>query len=616
MSVALGNGDQLYPNGTLITMEFCSDENDDDWNDDGIKDGIIIKYGRFNSGTNNHDCVSSDCCCAKGGRLEWKYMVEFDFDKGEDDCYEPDGCESFIELIPENKIRNYISENCIIKKHFGYLIRRNFIDAENFDVDWDMFCKDFERMPCIANINIARPQGRRCNYFNCPTDGHADSNLSVLFLVMITGCKDRNLIRKLLTKNSSAIYDHFIYPYVEDDVLIRGENFFKDFMRAAPDSFLMIDPVILRLLLKSTEDEKLICFGGEVRVRIDGLDYISEDEYDGLYPVIRFLQRQETSTIMRFLQRQESDENNKAFLIIPQVKVILEESLYVVSKLLGEVYKHGVQHVLLSKGIGSAVSEDVLRFAKIQFESNNTEEIFKSTCFTFSCIDNRYDHCTLLGLMFKSLNEDNRGSFLWYMHMYMKNRSDHDDSILSLVHSVLDDVLPTSTITYSSKNHLSYWTNFWSVFKNDEWKNDDSGSVSGQSKDHQHPLLIAIRNEYQYEVIVDIANKDTTILESFDNHENLPPFALVAARRSYNNSNHANNPGHDDETYTNDLSATYELLRTNPSVIVNITMGTIDNEKNKSPQRVSMNTTNSALHLSRPHKRAKKSIDANEESKL
>ena len=610
MSVDLGNGDQLYPNGTLITMEFCSDENDDDWNDDGIKDGIIIKYGRFNSGTNNHDCDSYDCCCAKGGRLEWKYMVEFDFDKGEDDCYEPDGCESFIELIPENKIRNYISENCIIKKHFGYLIRRNFIDAENFDVDWDMFCKDFERMPCIANINIARPQGRRCNYFNCPTDGHADSNLSVLFLVMITGCKDRNLIRKLLTKNSSAINDHYICGYSEDDEWIQDKNFYADFMDAAPDSFLMIDPAILRLLLKSTENKKLICFGGddhgdddhEIIEMID--DYVSGEEYDGLYPVIRFL------------QRQDSDENNRAFLIIPQVKVILEESLYVVSKLLGEVYKHGVQHVLLSKGIGSAVSEDVLRFAKIQFESNNTEEIFKSTCFTFSCIDNRYDHCTLLGLMFKSLNEDNRGSFLWYMHMYMKNRSDHDDSILSLVHSVLDDVLPTSTITYSSKNHLSYWTNFWSVFKNDEWKNDDSGSVSGQSKDHQHPLLIAIRNEYQYEVIVDIANKDTTILESFDNHENLPPFALVAARRSYNNSNHANNPGHDDETYTNDLSATYELLRTNPSVIVNITMGTIDNEKNKSPQRVSMNTTNSALHLSRPHKRAKKSIDANEESKL
>jgi hypothetical protein len=71
----------------------------------------------------------------------------------------------------------------------------------------------------------------------------------------------------------------------------------------------------------------------------------------------------------------------------------------------------------------------------------------------------------------------------------------------------------------------------------------------------------------------------------------------------------------DDEIYTNDLSITYELLRTNPSVIVNIMMG-IDNEINNSRERVSMNTTNSTLLLSRPHKRAKKSIDANEESKL
>ena len=411
---------------------------------------------------------------------------------------------------------------------------------------------------------------------------------------MITGCKDRNLIRKLLTKNSSAINDHYICGYSEDDEWIQDKNFYADFMDAAPDSFLTIDPAILRLLLKSTENKKLICFGGddhgdddhEIIEMID--DYVSGEEYDGLYPVIRFL------------QRQDSDENNRAFLIIPQVKVILEESLYVVSKLLGEVYKHGLQHVLLSHGIGSAVSEDVLRFAKIQFESKNTKEIFNSTFFVFSTTDNRDDHSnhcrmTLLGLMFKSLNEDNRGGFLWYMNIYMKNRSDHDDSILSLVNSVLDDVLPTST---PSNNYLSYWTNFWSVFKDDEWKIDDNCSVTGQSKDHQHPLLIAIRHEHKYEIIVDIVNKDPTILASFDNHENLPPFALVATRRSYINSNNANNPGHDDEIYTNDLSTTYELLRTNPYVIV------------------SMNTTNSALHLSRPHKRAKKSIDANEESKL
>jgi hypothetical protein len=53
-------------------------------------------------------------------------MVEFDFDKGEDDT---DGCESFIELIPESKIKSFLSENNasrIIKKHFGELIKRGF----------------------------------------------------------------------------------------------------------------------------------------------------------------------------------------------------------------------------------------------------------------------------------------------------------------------------------------------------------------------------------------------------------------------------------------------------------------------------------------------------------
>jgi hypothetical protein len=207
---------------------------------------------------------------------------------------------------------------------------------------------------------------------------------------------------------------------------------------------------------------------------------------------------------------------------------------------LGEVYKHGVQHVLLSNGIGSAVSEGVLRFARIQFESKNTEEIFNSTFFVFSTTDDDFDHCrtTMLGLMFDSLNEDNRDSLFWYMKMYMKNKSEHNNDLsLPLVNSVLDDVLPISKpVSWSygydipSNNAFSYWTNFLSVFKNDEWKNDNNSSVSGQNKDHQHPLLIAIRRlEYQYEIIAD---------------ENLPPFALVAARRSYNNSNHTNCPGY------------------------------------------------------------------------
>jgi len=114
---------------------------------------------------------------------------------------------------------------------------------------------------------------------------------------------------------------------------------------------------------------------------------------------------------------------------------------------LGEVYKHGVQHVLLSNGIGSAVSEDVLRFARIQFESKNTEEISNSTFFVFSTTDDDFDHCrtTMLGLMFDSLNEDNRDSLFWYMKMYMKNKSEHNNDLsLPLVNSVLEDVLPIS----------------------------------------------------------------------------------------------------------------------------------------------------------------------------
>jgi hypothetical protein len=416
----------------------------------GTKEGIIIRYGIFNLTRDWYDCNYYDRPtnssheerrCEKGVRREWQYMVEFDFDNKGEDC-NSNGCESFIELIPESEIKKYLSKNNglgIIKKHFGELIKRNLNDAENFEVDWDIFCKDFERKPCIANINIANEEN--CNYFNISVDEPENSNLNVLFLMAITGCKDNNLIRKLLTKNSNAVNDHNIVSYMGENWMY-GNNFYKYFMIAAPDLFFTIDPVILRLFIRNTKDKKLICLGGDDEYCMDDFD-----EYDGLYPVIRLLQRQEASTIMRFLQKQKSDESKKAFLIIPQVKVILEESLYVVAKLLGEVYKHGVQHVLLSNGIGSAVSEDVLRFARIQFESKNTEEIFNSTFFVFSTTDDDFDHCrtTMLGLMFDSLNEDNRDSFLWYMKMYMKNKSEHNNDLsLPLVNSVLDDVLPIS----------------------------------------------------------------------------------------------------------------------------------------------------------------------------
>jgi hypothetical protein len=120
----------------------------------GTKEGIIIRYGIFNLTRDWYDCNYYDHPtnssheerrCEKGVRREWQYMVEFDFDNKGEDC-NSNGCESFIELIPESEIKKYLSKNNglgIIKKHFGELIKRNLNDAENFEVDWDIFCKDF-----------------------------------------------------------------------------------------------------------------------------------------------------------------------------------------------------------------------------------------------------------------------------------------------------------------------------------------------------------------------------------------------------------------------------------------------------------------------------------------
>jgi hypothetical protein len=694
-----GNGEtaQKYPNGTLITRSFYLGEDGEygccecvEYDEDNAKkDGEIIGYGCFNSYNNYKkdddiwDDDSSNNYCYRGPEIqrEWKYMVQFkpnptparqpsledmffaNRSKNRERIFNENN-EPFIELIPEDSIGDLLSENdksYLIKKHFGDLIENKLRNAKGHEVDWDVFRIDLQRVPDMAGVNICDDR----NYFGFDfnesdvdfafeqSKSEALPCLNVLFLVMITGCHDKMMIKKLLELNSDSINEHCIPAGM--DMWLDNINFYQDYCEClAPDFLDAIDPEILRVLLQHTYSS-LICFG-------------SNAEY-GLYPIIRLLKGKETSTESELSSDPNlvSNEENDNVSIPANVKVILEESDYVSSKLLGESYKYR-RNVLVSRGVNSALAEEVLSFATLQLESKKTNKFFTSSIEittrrsegTRTIIGRK--NTSLMTLMFGSLKNGNQKTFLTYMKMYMKNiESTRDDySFRSLVNCVLDNVLP-------KKNKLQHWNSLWKLFKDNDWSDEIIATDVDRNNDlqhqqQQHPLLTAINHEYRCEIIVDIVKKDPTILESSGqgNPESLPPFALVAATRSQKDSVHPEKRHDckifkrvhskkklmeqaiicckctnsvvsnktdpiDIQDYNNDLDATYELLRMNPSVIGSIMMDG-DMDANDSLKRSSKTTTddgtigekflaeeqedptldrNDTGVPSRPHKRAK-----------
>ncbi|OEU07335.1 hypothetical protein FRACYDRAFT_251140 [Fragilariopsis cylindrus CCMP1102] len=624
------------------------DEYDEYDEDNAKKDGEIIGYGCFNS---NDNYKKDDDWGYREPEIqrEWKYMVQFKPNptirrqrsaipdilgngrNNRDKIYDENN-KPFIELIPEDSIDAFLSENngsYLIKKHYGNLIKNKFTNAKGYDVDWDVFRADLQRVPGIADVNICNDR----HYFGFDfndndvafayedEESEAFPCLNVLFLVMITGCHDKMMIEKLLELNSNSINYHSYPANVNMFGYHRwldSSNFYQDYCECLAPTFLdAIDPVILRLLLQKTRNSALICFGSNNdRVVV---------QY-GLHPIIKLLQGKETSTESESstdLNLVSNDENN-SILIPTNVKVILEESNYALSKLLGEYYKYG-RNVLVSRGVNSALAKKVISFATLHLESKKTNKWFTSTFKINTLPGTNIDpeNTNLMALMFNSLKNDNQKICLQYTKMYMKNiESTHDDySFRSLVNCILDKVL-------LKKNKLQYWNSFWKLFKDNDWSDEIIATdVDQNHHEQQHPLLTAINHEYRYEIIVDIVSKDPTILElsGQGNPESLPPFALVAATRSQKYSVHPEkncdcklfrhvhskkmlmeqalicckctnsfSSGKKDpidiQDYNNDLDATYELLTMNPSVIGCVMMnGDID--ANNSQKRSSKTTT-------------------------
>jgi len=271
------------------------------------------------------------------------------------------------------------------------------------------------------------------------------------------------------------------------------------------------------LLLRKTKNQEGICFGRDE-------EYGSAEEEYGLAPILRFLQRhhRDQASITSY-----SDRSN--ITISPHVKVILEENSYAVSKLLGEEF-YNEKSVLSSivddgEGVGGSVlSSEVLRFA-LECAAKNRETCFFNTLIEWSGgEDHDYFTGSLMDVMFDYIG-DNCYRFREYMAVYM-NEQNFDS--LALVNCVLD-VLP-------KKNRMYQWKSFWKYFQYDEWGEEDTVTVSSR-----HPVFTAIRIECQYEIISDIVQKDPSILESLENYESLPPFAIVAATRTYKDYIHPKN---------------------------------------------------------------------------
>jgi hypothetical protein len=354
------------------------------------------------------------------------------------------------------------------------------------------------------------------------------------------------------------------------------------------------------------------------------LEY-DENEFD-LAPINQFLQRYQA-----FITPDNND------VISPHVKVILEESCYAVSQLLAQEFI-SKKSVLSSIEDGGEVGSLVLRFA-LECAAKNTDKCFNSNIHLYDYNGGCGIYKSLLEIMLEYLGDDmdNRDLFHRYMKVYMTEPN--NDSI-SLVNCVLDS-LPKQNNFYS-------WRIFWGIFEEDEWGGEDATASP------RHPVFTAIRLECQYEIISDIVTKDPSILVSLDNYESLPPFAIVAATRSYKDYIHPKKGyccsykkrsnskptqaiicgtcteiGSDNN---NDLDATYELLRMNPAVIGSLLSPpppqtppstASGNDKKKNRKRSSINTRivddkkTTTQPLLRPsNKRVKKSSDNNNELRM
>jgi hypothetical protein len=613
---------QKYRNGTSITMHF-DDDSDHYWLEGEHKDGVIVGYDCFNS-----------CDRDMGICQQWNYMVRFPMRDGsnsnnnDNDNNDNNDDSSFLELVPEGKLVDHLSENnayFLVKKYWGKLIEehdgddnddligdhdenrarilqgcKRFIEDTTgaYAVDWDVFLADLNRVPKLASINILS-EG---NYFGFSYDAYDDPCMNVLFLAIVTECPN-NVIEKLLEFYLEAIDNHFIDQH-------EYKGFYEEWMLANPEGFLNIDPEILRDLLEHTKNtEEAICFGYD------------ENEF-GLAPINQFLQRYQASI---------TPDNN--VVISPHVKVILEESCYVVSHLLAQEFISG-KSMLSSIEDGGGVGSLVLRFA-LECAAKNTDKCFNSNIKLYDYDGGCDLYKSLLEIMLEYLEDDvdNRDLFHRYMKVYMTESN--NDSI-SLVNCVLDS-LP-------KQNNIYFWRMFWDIFEEDEWGEEDATASPRQ------PLFTAIRLECQYEIISDIVTKDPSILVALDNYESLPPFAIVAATRSYKDHIHPKkgyccsykkrrNPKPTQAIIcgtcteigsgnNNDLDATYELLTMNPAVIDNLLSPppppqtppptAFGNDKKKNRKRSSINTrivddekttTQPLLHPS--NKRVKKSSDNN-----
>jgi hypothetical protein len=173
-----------------------------------------------------------------------------------------DNDSSFLELVPEGKLVDHLSENnayFLVKKHWGKLIEEH--DGDDDDdligdhdenrtrilrgckrftedtteadaVDWDVFLADLNRVPILASINILS-EG---NYFGFSYDEYDEPCMNVLFLAMITECPNK-MIEKLLEFYSEAIDNHLIGQY-------EYKGFYEEWMLANPEGFFNIDPEI------------------------------------------------------------------------------------------------------------------------------------------------------------------------------------------------------------------------------------------------------------------------------------------------------------------------------------------------------------------------------------
>jgi hypothetical protein len=599
---------QKYQNGTSITMFF--DQSNDIWwgcEFDERMDGVVVGYDCFNLCDRDMDM---------GICQQWKYMVRFPMRDGS----------SFLELVPEDELVDHLSENSeyyLVKKHWGKLIEEqdgdDNVDVDDDDddddenrtrilrgckrfiadttgayaVDWDVFLTDLNRVPKLATFNILSEE----DYFGLSYDEYREACMNVLFLAIITECPN-NVIEKLLELGPEAIENHSISHW-------QDKGFYEEWMLANPDGFLNIDPEILRVLLQHTKNnEEAICFG-------------EEDEF-GLAPIRRFLQ-----------QHQVSISPDNVVIISPHVKVILEENYYALSKLLAQEFMS--KNSVLSSiedggGVRSLVCKEVIRFA-LECAGRNVDRCFNSKIHYLYDYD--YLYKSLLEIMLEYLGDevDNRDLFHRYMRVYL---SESNNDSISLVNCVLDS-LP-------KQNNIYLWKKFWDIFEGDEWGGEDATATP------RHPLFTAIRLECQYDIILDIVTKDPSILESLDNYESLPPFAIVAATRSYKHYIHPkkgyccsykrrtnSKPRQaiicgtctDINPESNDLDSTYELLRMNPAVIGNILSpppqtptASGNGKKKKNRKRSSINarnvddgTTATQPFLRPSTKRVKKSSD-------